>query len=326
MRVRWFDPWSSEVDAALLLLPEPESCPHDLLAELMQGPTRTRKRTAIITLRGEPVAVVGLRSRKHFWEPVFSASVCPRAKMPARDGMLFPALAALGLDVWTGGWEDAPEGSLPNVRSAFSLPMYKVDCGKGAEEHWRQSGNARAVEIGRNRTRGFTLEVDAPGATEWVIENWGRQWRHHPSQETICVEDQLIAARYFQPRGLLHTFRLLDGGQPAAGYVGAVYRGEIVLVCGHREAEYERRSVGIRLFDLVIDWAAAAGYAKVDIGGGHAYKAKWAPEDGQRWYFNVCPTPLYVVKKAVRVARSSLSSFRNGAAGRATTAASAAGQ
>jgi hypothetical protein len=240
--------------------------------------------------------------------------------------MLFPALAALGVDVWTGGWEDAPDGSLPNVRSAFSLPVYKIDCGKGADVHWRQSGNTRAVQIGRNRTKGFTLEVDARGATEWVVGNWGRQWQHHPSQETTCLEDQLIAARYFQPRGLLHAFRLLHEDEPVAGYIGAVYRKELVLVCGYREAEYERRSVGIRLFDLIIDWAAAAGFAKVDIGGGHAYKAKWAPEDGQRWYFNICPTRLHFAKRAVRLVRSGLGSLTHGTAGRATTAGSAAVQ
>jgi len=311
LKVEWFEPWADVVDQALAGLAESENCPHALLAQLMNGPTRTRKRTAVVTEKGDPIAVIGLRSRKHFWEPVFSASVCPRAKMPARDGMLFPAFAALDVDIWMGGWEDSPTPPLPDVRSAFSLPMYKVDCRVGPDAHWRRSGNARAIEIGRSRTKGFTLEVNGTEATEWVIGNWDRQWRSHPSQETTCVEDQLIAAHYFQPRGLLHSFRLLDGTNPVAGYIGTVYRNELVLVCGFRAPAFERRSVGVRLFDLVVAWATDAGFSKVDIGGGHAYKAKWAPEDGQRWYFNVCPTRVYLAKSAVRGARGVLGRLRS---------------
>jgi hypothetical protein len=308
--VKWFDQWATPVDDALAELPESDESPHELLRELMRSRGRTRKRAAVVIANGDPVAVIGLRSRKHFWEPVFSASVSPHGKMPAREGGLFPAVAALGVDVWMGGWEDPPPPSPPKVRSAFALPMYKVDCTVGAEEHWRRAGNKRAVEIGRSRTKGFTLEVDGPGSSEWVIGSWERQWRDHPSQETTCADDQLVAARFLQPRNRLHAFRLLHGSEPVAGYIGTVFRRELVLVCGYRAPEYERRSVGIRLFDLVIDWAADAGFAKVDVGGGHAYKARWAPQDGERWYFNVCPARLYLAKQIVRGVRSALGALR----------------
>lgn len=303
LTVKWFTRWEPYLDDALAEFPQTKSCPHDLFARFMQTPGRNRRRTALVSASGEPIAVVGLRARKHFWEPIFSAGVCPRAKMPARDGMLFPAVAALGVDVWMGGWEDAPPSHLPNVRSAFALPMFKVNCADGPYEHWKRSGNWTAVKSARNRTKAFTLEIDGHDAAEWIIRRWELTWRDHPSRETICADDQLIAAQYFQPRGQLHTFRLLDRGDPVGGYTAFVYEDELVLVCNYRAPEYTHASVGLRLFELIVEWATAAGLARVDLGGGHAYKARWAPIGGERWYFNVCPAYLYAPKYVVRSAR-----------------------
>jgi hypothetical protein len=31
------------------------------------------------------------------------------------------------------------------------------------------------------------------------------------------------------------------------------------------------------------------GFYKIDLGGSFDYKKRWAPQDGQKWKFSICP-------------------------------------
>jgi hypothetical protein len=47
-----------------------------------------------------------------------------------------------------------------------------------------------------------------------------------------------------------------------------------------------------RLMDLGFYWARDMGFQKIDLGGSFDYKDKWAPENGEKWEFNICPSNI----------------------------------
>lgn len=235
-------------------------------------------------------------------------AVAHDAIMPAKDGYLYRALSALGLDVWVNACESEPPARW--VRSIQSFPRYAMRCDADYEQYWRETGIWSSVKPARRRTRDFTFEVDAPGAAEWTIRGWGERWEDDDARETVVLDDLLLSASYYQARGGYHTFRLLDGDRPVAGHNFFVHGRSIVLQTTYFDAEYRRIGAGSRLYDLVFAWAAERGYEKVDIGGGHEYKSDWAPQDGVLWTFNVCPDRVYRVKQATRFVSNALHQTR----------------
>lgn len=310
LAVRWFESWDPSLDEALRVLPELETCPHELYRMLLKSPARTRKRIALVSADRQPVAVAGLLRRKWFWQPIVDGVCSIREAMPARNGYLFTALAALGVDVWTGGYETRPPLDAP-LRRCFPLPTYRISCTADFESYWREAGSLKTVKTARTRTRGFALEVDAPGAAAWVIRNWDLKWKDHPAMETIAADDQLLAAEYYQANGRLHSLRLLHDGEPVAGHTFYVHRRSLVYTCTYRDDRYESQSVGTRLLDLSFQWAAESDFDMLDLGSGHGYKERWAPEDGARWYANVCPLHVYVPKQAARLARAGVKAAKD---------------
>ncbi|HWO93738.1 MAG TPA: GNAT family N-acetyltransferase [Dehalococcoidia bacterium] len=308
LQVRWFDEWHPELDEALRLLPEMETCPHELFRMLMVNRTSNRKRTALVTARGEPLAVVGLRQKRHHWELV-PPDASPEAFLPAAPEAFYPTLAALGVDLWVWGLaEGAPPPGV--ARFAQAEPTYKVDCQADYEEHWRETGHIRVVRSARERTQGYRLEIDAPGAAEWTIRNWAAKWAARGSDTLSRAEDQIVAASYLQPRGQLHTFRLFDDDEPVAGATLVVAGAELIGMSIYSSDAYRKQAVGTRLMDAIFAWAREAGYRKVELGTGDGYKAGIAPADGCRWTLNFCPGPAYAFKRTVRWMASPLATAR----------------
>jgi CelD/BcsL family acetyltransferase involved in cellulose biosynthesis len=83
-----------------------------------------------------------------------------------------------------------------------------------------------------------------------------------------------------------------------------VHHNDLVAGVIYREPEYDWYGVGVRLIDLVFSFAAEKGFETMDLGGGHDYKQKWAPQEGERWQFNVCPEYLYRAKQVVNWGRT----------------------
>jgi hypothetical protein len=71
-----------------------------------------------------------------------------------------------------------------------------------------------------------------------------------------------------------------------------------------RDKRYDWHCVGTRILDLVTQWAAEHGFAKLDIGGWYDYKAKWAPQDGERWDFRICPLRQHLREQVTWKARA----------------------
>ena len=301
-QVAWFDQWRPVLDNALHELPEMENCPHELFRLIMENPSSTRKRTALVMDGTRPVAVVGLREKGRHWVPAMQG-IIPESIAPARDGFLFPALKALGADVRIGDWPTPPPESTP-ARNVTAVPVFNIDCQSDYEGYWRKSHYMETVRDARKRTEAMTFEVDGPGSAALTIANWTEKWQDHPDQQTIIASDLAVAAEYCEQRNQWHSFLLLDGDVPVAGMTGPVHGNHLVLTVSFRDPRYDRRGVGVRILDLIVQWAVAQGLAKVELGGWYGYKAKWAPQDGERWDFRICPLRQYLREQAIWKARA----------------------
>ena len=299
LSVRWFDTWHGRLDDALAVLPEMETCPHELFRLLATNPGRTHKRIALVSRNGDPVAVAALRADDRHWKPV-TEETTPRSVFPAAPGFLVPALNALGRDLWVSGWEELP-GDAAGVRRMVPTGIYRAELATDYEAYWRETGHHKTVRQARNRTIAMTVKVDAPGGLEWNINGWAQRWERTDSDDT---RDRMVAAKYLATTGQYHWLTLHDGDDIVAACSFLEYRGDVISQITHRLLGHEDLKLGTRVFDASFQWAAEAGYRRLDLGGGHDYKGRWAPPDGYRWSLNFCPLFDYRSKQCYRAARS----------------------
>jgi hypothetical protein len=301
LRVTWFDGWHPALEEALQSLPEMETCPHELFRLLVQNPGPARKRAALVSEKGVPVAVVGLRQRGHYsWEPV-TQWIVPGAIFPAQPGYLVRALEALGRDLWVAWWRmGGPPPFSPLIRSMESMPTHRMHSCQDFEQYWRETSHFKTVRRVRNRCRDLTLAINKPGAAAWTIRNWQSTWLDHPTSADPGLSDRILVAEYLERHGRHFTLSLLDGDRLAGSATLTVQHRDLVAGVLYREPEYDPYGIGNRLVDLSFCFAAEHGYETLDIGGGHDYKKHWAPQEGERWWFNISPEPLFWMKRTVQ--------------------------
>lgn len=304
LRVMWFEGWHPALDEALRTLPEAESCPHELYRLLVQNPTPSRKRIALITEQGRPVALVALRQRYGLpWEPV-TQWLIPGLVFPACSGFTAKALEALGMELRVAWWRMAvPPPQSRWVRYSESTPTYRFPCSGDFEHYWRETGHFKDIRNKRNRCRNFTVTVNLPGATEWVMKNWETTWFNAIERLDSSLADRIVAAQYLEAQNKHYTFLLSDQGDPIGGATAIVHGNTLVAGVIYRAPEYEKYGIGIRLIDLIFSFAAETGFDWIDIGGGQEYKKRWAPQDGEHWHFTLCPEPLYQLRQMVKWGR-----------------------
>ncbi len=243
-----------------------------------------------MTDHGAPVAVIALRRHKHHWEPA-TAGVAPRAVAPAQPGRIAEALAALGLNIRMEGWAGPLPPTVP-VHDVAKLTVFRIATSTDFEAYWRATGHWAVVKPARRQSRAFEFAVDAPDAIEWILGRWEERWRDDPARETSRINDMLLASHFYAGRGQMRSFLLLDGDRPVAGNTFFVHNDEMILQCVARDPDYARAGVGTRCMDLTFQWAAEHGPAMINLGGGHEYKAGWAPADGTRAAFSIRPAHL----------------------------------
>jgi hypothetical protein len=305
LEVRWFDAWDSVLDQALRELPEMRNCPHELFRLLMTSPSPVEKRSALVCDRGRPVAVVGLRRRMWHWE-LATRGVVASCAMPALPEFLYPALAALRVHLWVYHQNSPPPDGF--AQTVVPIQTYCLDCKSDFEAYWKESGLIRSIKRSRRLGERFTFEVDAPGSAVWAIRDWAARWLHSPA--CISASDFLVAAEYLQARKLLHSFWLLDEGRPVAARIMHVDGDGLVLACTSYLEEYRQHGVGVGLFEKSSQWATKAGYATVNLGGWHDYKAQWAPEGETIWTFSVVPKHVPLAKRVARACRVRIAAAR----------------
>jgi CelD/BcsL family acetyltransferase involved in cellulose biosynthesis len=143
------------------------------------------------------------------------------------------------------------------------------------------------------------LEINPPGAKEWVIKSWGNEWNIHPDE----INDRLLAAEYLEKKGYHHTLVLKNNIGWVVGYTFLIHNNEAVWQVGWRNKDYETYAVGTRLMDISFEWAAKNGWSKIDLGGDHDYKLRWAPIDGEKHQFIICPKHILFMRRSINLIR-----------------------
>lgn len=304
LKVRWFDRWDSALGLALAELPDSSECSREMFAALLTNPSAARKCAAAVFQNDRPVAVIGLRKTGPLkWDTIGGGGVAPRFLGHSMAGWFFPALASLGLNVHISTQpEQAPARW---VRSVEPHQVYSLSIDGDYESYWRDSGHHKTVRQARIRTRGFSVEIDAPGAAEWTIRGWADHWR---SGRTVSWEDLVVAADHYGRAGRFHTVRLMDGREPIAGNTFLVENKGLLAVTTFMKQEYRDLKVGTRALDAAFQWAASEGFKRVDLGVGHEYKARWAPPSGLRWSCDVRPWHMHASARLMRRGRAIFSS------------------
>ncbi len=302
--VKWFDEWHPSLDEALRTLPEKDNCPHELYRRLAQNPGPLRKRSALVSDGGTPVAVAVLRQRSRMlWEPV-TQWITPGIVFPVRrSDDLMPVLEALGIEMDVGWWRmDIPPPESRLMRDRQEAAVHRIRGAEDIEGYWKKTGYWKTIRNKRNLCRDFKLTINAPGSIEWVVKNWEKKWRTGETEDPT-LSDRMLAVPYLQDLGRHFTFRLEDDGVPLSGLTTMVHDTTLIAQTSYRDSSYNRFGVGIRLDDYFFMFGKEKGYEFIEIGAGHEYKDKWAPQEGTRYSFRICPEHIHRAKQVVGLAR-----------------------
>jgi hypothetical protein len=295
LRIKIYEDWQPELDEVLEYLPEADILPHELFRLLMKLPNPGRKQIILVTERGEPVALAGVRNRWGFWEPV-TQWIVPGVLFPVKEGRLSRVLPALGLHLYVGWWRwPGPPPMTKWTGRVESHPAYGMSCSEDFEVHWRKSSLLKNIRTTGNRCRGFELKVNKANSTEWIIRNWDQKWRGAQGiGQGPDVTEKLLTAEYLQKKGLYYSLLLLDRDEPVAGGTYLIHRNEVVAHCSYRNPKYDWHGGMNRLLEMQFFWARDMGFDGIDLGGTFDYKKRWAPERGQYMIFTVCPDNILV--------------------------------
>lgn len=298
LRIHWFESCHPDIDSALKELPEMNGWPHELYRMLLQDPGGTQKRIALITQRETPVAVAAFRKRRDHWIPV-THYILPGAIFPVQKGYLGSLLVEFKINVWIAWWRMShPPPLFRCVRWEERESTHKLSLRGDFENFWRTTSHFNTVKRMRKRCRDFHFKINFPGSAEWTIRNWERKYRENPESERPDLHDKLLAAKYLEERKRHFTFILFDQEKPIAGETFIVHRNDLVSQHNYRDPEYKWYGIGVRLMDIAFHWAAEAGFEKMDIGGGFdEYKGRWAPMDGEKYTYNICPGHLHALRR-----------------------------
>jgi len=302
-----FDHWQPELDEALSCLPEADLFPHELFRTLMMMAEPKKRRILLITKRGVPIGLVGLRNRRGYWEPV-THWIVPGVLFPIQEGclecILTEVLPSLGIEIQIGWWRwEMPPPLNKYAWGLSSSPTFQMHLSEDVEEYWRSTRNMKNIRQYRNRCRQFTLEVNKPGDAEWVLKNNEEKLLPAGLAEIPDLAEKIAVSRYLEDRNLYYTLSLRDGDRRVAGATLIKHGNDAVAHTFYRDHQYNWHGVGTRLVELSFHWAKEMGFRRMDVGGSFEYKHKWAPEEGRKWAFEICPWPLYVKNWILRMGR-----------------------
>lgn len=283
LEVQWRDAWSDELDQALDRLPEMPGCPHELY-RLLMAPTQAQKRHAMVYEQGELIALISLRKRRSFWEPV--SQQCPPAGIaPAKDNAaLGRALAALGVEVRAASGL-GPDATELNPRHSWDYDVHLLDLTSDYEAYWRERKRMYTIKRARKSLAQWESRVDGEGDLEWIVERWRQKWADDSNQEVVATDDRIRFWRGFMAAKTgaveVHTMQLLADGQRTAGLIFTHEATKTMLQCGGHELAFDKQYCRAACIMAVIDWAVAHKSPALDIAGGE--KRLWAPLGGKRY-------------------------------------------
>lgn len=300
LRVRWFTRWNADLEHALLALPEMEACPRDLYRLLLSRPGRA---IALVTQSDAPMALVGLRQRSLVaYQPV-THWILPGTPFPALPGMALRALDALNVRVKLAWWRMDAAPFPPTAHAVYRAPVHRIRTSEDFEAYWRSSGLLRSVKHSRRRCAAYRWALNPPGGAAWVIRNWSRRWRgEDPGREGV-LRDRILIAEALERANRHFTEVLYDGSEIIGGITHIVHRDASVAGVMHYLPERRGDGVGTRLMEMLFHRARESGRAWIDVGGGHDYKAQWAPVRGEKAEIAVSPAHLRLLCSAAALVR-----------------------
>lgn len=289
--IQWFETWTPELDQALESLPEVSGCDRGQYRLLTQ-PGEFPKRHALAWENGAPSALISLRRRTTFWEPV-TYQALPGVVAPATSpAALGRALAALGVEVRVsaGMTEDARQLN-PSVLNEYEI--CEIDLRSDYEAYWNlhKGWQRRAVQRARKKCAGMETRIDDADDLRWIVAQWQEMWRDDPTREVVAAPDRLrfwqmiLGAAAGMNRIGVHAVQLLEGSRRVAGMVLVRSGDKLLFQCTSRDPAYDEVGVGTRVMDASIEWAASTGATTFFLGGGSSlgHKQKWAPKNGVRY-------------------------------------------
>jgi|CXWL01.1.fsa_nt_gi hypothetical protein len=288
-RVLWFNAWTSELDAALTALPAPAGCSRDHYRVLTE-PTGVAKRHALVLDNEAPIAVVSLRKRNRYWEPV-TYQCLPGVIAPAIDSSaLGRAINALGVEVRVGGGL-GPEVQELNPRIAFHYEAHRVDLRGDYQAYWRKRRQRHlwAVRRARSKCEHGTQRLDGESDLDWAVDMWSRNWANDPENEIVVARDRrnfwnaISSVEPSENAWTPHVLQLSLDGRRAAAAVLLCQGDTVTFQCTARDLAFDEFSAGTRVLDLAIEWAAEQGFSWFDLGGGGSNKHHWGPRCGLRY-------------------------------------------
>ncbi|MFZ2029410.1 MAG: GNAT family N-acetyltransferase [Vitreimonas sp.] len=289
--IQWFNTWTPELDTALSELPEVPGCGRDQYRLLTQ-PSEFPKRHALARENGAPTALISLRRRTTYWEPV-TYQALPGVIAPASSAeALGRALATLGIEVRVNaGLTDSARDLNPSILNAYET--CEIDLRSDYEAYWKLHKGWQRRAVQRARTKCATMEtrIDNADDLNWIITQWREMWRTDPTREIVAAPDRLrfwptaLGAAPQANRVGVHVVQLLDGQRRVAGMVLIRSGDRFLFQCTCRDLTYDDAAVGTRVMDASIAWAASTGAATFFLGGGSSlgHKEKWAPKNGVRY-------------------------------------------
>ncbi len=298
------DRLTDEHVAALEMLPSPPGCTRGTYLTLLKD-TEYQKRHVLVRRADEPVALLSLRRRKSFWEPV-TQQCLPGFIAPAEDEQaLKAALKYSGLEVAVSSGLASSAASLePSVQ--YGYDVYGVRLDADYEAHW--SLNKRrcrnSIQKARRKCKQFDVVVDGPDDLEWGLAAWRDMWKDDPEAEVCAYPDRLNfwrALRDAPPAGRdqlgLRTLCVRDGDRIVACVIFLSCGDKLMWQSTSRSFDYDAYGVGTYALDRAIEWAREQGFKLVDLAGGGGFKADWAPVIGQRYGAEFRPAPIDFMRR-----------------------------
>jgi hypothetical protein len=170
-QIHWARTWDRRLDEALDFLPSVRGCTREQYRELVL-PTNVQKLHALATEGGVPTALISLRRRRSFWEPV-AYQCLPGVIAPASDiAALGRALNALSIEVRVSAGLEQEACDL-NAPVIYSYDAFEIDLQSDYEAYWHRNkkGQLRAVRRARTSCADMTIRVDAKGDMEWIVQH-----------------------------------------------------------------------------------------------------------------------------------------------------------
>jgi hypothetical protein len=314
--VDWSSTWEAVHDDAVAVLPRYPEWPNEMLRDLYEASSGVRRKLALVSERGTPIGLIGLRGRgRSWWEPLAQPFAVPAFPLIGKAELAGALLMRLRLPMAVQWWRmptQPPSDASPLIHDYRSVPHYIIDLQQDFEVHWRAAGHMNTVRRARKRCRDLTFAVnpvlpDGDGVA-WVNAKWGEFW----DVAAQTVANRTLAGRYLEPRGMHYSLVMLDGDRPVAGHTFVVHGKDVVWLSTYREKSYDDYGVGTRLMDLACHWAREQGFHSLDLGTTQRHKARWAPLSDRQWVkFEVCAAFQYRLLQAQRRVTGGLKSVRD---------------